>query len=204
MDDTKKTTEDLHKVLSGEKKKKTATEKGSSEEQALEELVALQGKLKEAESESQKNHEKLLRTLAEFENYKKRVARDHEERIKYSHENLIRELLPVLDDLDRVLDHLPKETTDEIKSLVEGVQLIQRHCLKALKHFSLEEVKTEKVPFDPHLHEALSQVESNDHKSGEIVACHRKGYRLHGRLIRPALVTVAKEGGNNGKKEEES
>lgn len=185
MSDEKKKVEDLKKMLAG--KKKTG--------ESPEELDAAQKQLADAQEEAKKNYDQLLRVMAEFENYKKRVARDHEERVKYSHETLVKELLPVLDDFDRVLEHLPAESSPEIQSLVDGVQLIHRHFQKALKKFSLEEVPAEKEKFDPHLHEAIASVESGDAEPGNIVQCHRKGYKLHGRLIRPASVTVAKEKG---------
>lgn len=175
MDDTKKTQESLKKVLAGKK--------GVSSPDAL----------KEAEAKAEKNHDNFLRVAAEFENYKKRMAKDHEERAKYSHEHFIKELLPVLDDFDRILDHLPQTIPDEVKNLVDGMLLTHRHLLKSLKKFHLEEVETKNQIFDPHLHEAIGHVESDDHKPNEIVTCHRKGYRLYERLLRPSVVTIAKE-----------
>lgn len=188
-DPSKKKIEDLKKVLEGKKRDSATTTladrqgpQKASEEETPPELVALQEKLESAEEEARQNYDKLLRVMAEFENYKKRVARDHEDRVKYSHEILLKELIPVLDDFDRLLEHLP----------TEEIQLIHRHFLKALKKCGLHEVETTNQMFDPHLHEALAQWESGEHPSGQIVSCQRKGYRLHDRLIRPALVTVAK------------
>lgn len=147
----------------------------------------------EAGDEAKKLYDRLLRVTAEFENYKKRVAREQAEHMKFSHETLVKELLPVLDDFDRVLEHLPSQAAPEIKGLVDGVHLIHRHFMKALKKFHLEEVPVVGETFDPHLHEAIHQVESGEVESGKIVACHRKGYKIHDRLVRPASVTVAKE-----------
>lgn len=169
------------------------------EEEALEGPFDVQKKLKEAQEEAQKNYDKLLRVMAEFENYKKRVARDHAERSQYTHETILRELLKVMDDFDRIMDHLPQEESPTVQGLVEGIQLVHQDFSNVLKKFGLKPVATENKTFDPHLHEAITQLESNDHPEGKIVECHRKGYLLHDRLLRPAAVTVAKP---TAKKEE--
>lgn len=197
----------MQKVTSGKKKGRAQPKaealqaKGDvslseADEESLKELVELQKALRETETENKKQSDKLLRVLAEFENYKKRVARDHEDRVKYSHEKLVTELLPALDDFDRILEHLPEKPSEEIKGLLEGVRLIHRQLLATLGKFELKEVSTGGKTFDPHLHEAVAQVESDRHKGGNIVECLRKGYRLHDRLIRPAMVTVAKNSEN--------
>ncbi|MDO8527376.1 MAG: nucleotide exchange factor GrpE [Deltaproteobacteria bacterium] len=173
--------DELKKMLDGKKK-----EESPPEPEAIDE------KLHAAEEESKQNRDKLLRVMADFDNYKKRVSKEHEERSKYSHESLIRELIPVMDDFDRVLEHLPTDATPETKGMIEGVDLTHRHFMSALKKLNLKEVETEGKMFDPHFHEALTQVESDEHNEGEIVTCHRKGYLLHDRLLRPALVTIAK------------
>lgn len=150
-------------------------------------------KLKAAEAAASENYDKYLRAVAELENFKKRSARDQEERIQYSHEQILKELIKVLDDFDRVMAHLPKDDSPVVKTLVEGIELVHRDLLKAMKKFGLKEIITEGQSFDPHLHEAIAQVETNDHAEGAIVECHRKGYQFHHRLLRAATVTVAKK-----------
>ncbi|MBI5298839.1 MAG: nucleotide exchange factor GrpE [Deltaproteobacteria bacterium] len=189
-DPFKNKVEDLKKALQKKKLQEQTQQEPSVETPP--ELVELQNKLQTAEEEAKQNYDKLLRAVAEFDNYKKRVARDHEERVKYNLENVLKELLPVMDDFDRLMDHLPASESPEIQGLTEGVKLLHRHFMTAMKKFHLEEVKTEDEKFDPHAHEALNQVESDEHEDGDIVTCHRKGYHLHERLLRPALVTVAK------------
>lgn len=137
-------------------------------------------------------HDKWVRAVAEFDNYKKRAAKEYKEIAQFSQEKLIQELLVILDDFDRVLDHLPEEDSPTIQSLVKGAEHVHSHLLGILKKHGLEELSTKSAKFDPHLHEALAPVESDSHEAGAIVEVKRKGYRLHDRLIRPALVTVAK------------
>lgn len=137
------------------------------------------------------SQDKLLRVMAEFENYKKRIAKDHAEQSQYVHEAILKELLKVMDDFDRIMDHLPEEKTTAVQGLIEGIQLVHKDFFNILEKFGLQPVSTA-TAFDPHLHEAIAQVESNDHPPGKIVACHRRGYQLHNRLLRPASVTVAK------------
>lgn len=187
-DPSRKKVDDLKKILEGKKKEPDISQ---------EKIQSAEAEAKKYEEEAKQNHDKLLRLMAEFENYKKRMAKDQEDRIKFSHEALIKEMLPVLDDFDRVLEHLPTQSSPEIQNLTEGVQLIHRHFLTALKKFELQEVEALGKPFNPHEHEAIAQIESGEHAEGQIVACHRRGYRLHHRLIRPASVTVAKAKGNN-------
>ena len=114
----------------------------------------------------------------------------------------MKELIPVLDDFDRILDHLPETPQPEMKTLSEGIKLIHRHLMKALKKFHLEEVCANDIPFDPHSHETIAEVESEEKEPGMIVACHRKGYRLHGRLLRPATVTIARQKETHEKQED--
>lgn len=193
-----KTLENFKKVLSGKKEEERGevppaegAGAGASGAQASGQ-AKFEERLKAVEEEAQKNYDKLLRLAAEFENYKKRSAKELEERTRFSHESLFKELIPVLDDFDRILDHLPESESEEVKSLAEGVRLTHRHFLKALKKFHLEEVGAQGLPFDPHSHEAIAEVESEEQEPGRVVSAHRKGYRLHGRLLRPATVTVAK------------
>lgn len=183
--DSKQKADKLQEVLGGKKKtdqKAAPTDSSTPPDE----------KLKAAQEEAKKNHDRLLRVMAEFENYKKRIAREHHERSQYVHEVLLKELLKVLDDFERVMDHLPEEKSEAAAGLIDGIALVHKDFFNVLTKFGLKEVQIEGETFDPHLHEAIAQVESSDHPEGTIVHCHRKGYRLHERLLRPASVTVAK------------
>lgn len=182
--------EELKKVLEGKRQEKGEGLAPASEIQAFEE------KLQRAKALADENYDKYLRLLAEFDNYKKRTGRDLEDRIKYSHEIMLKELIKVLDDFDRVMEHLPTDDSPVVKTLVDGIQLVHRDLSKGMKKFGLKEITTEGQYFDPHLHEAIAQVETNDHAEGTIVECHRKGYQFHDRLLRAASVTVAKAKAN--------
>ena len=123
---------------------------------------------------------------ADFENYRKRAARDQESLIARAAERLVRELLPVLDDLERALQ--AAEQHEEAK-LEEGVRLIHRQLAAALRKEGLEEIPTDGT-FDPHLHEALL-AQPSEAEGGTVIEVLQKGYRLGGRVLRPARVVVA-------------
>jgi molecular chaperone GrpE len=129
----------------------------------------------------------LKRVAAEFENYRKRVLRDQESLVARAHERLVKELLPVLDDLERAL--AAAEEHEEAK-LEEGVRLVHRELAAALEREGLAEIETNGV-FDPHVHEALLSQPSSDQAEGTVLEVVQKGYRLGDRVLRPARVVVA-------------
>jgi molecular chaperone GrpE len=128
----------------------------------------------------------LKRVAAEFENYRKRVARDQESLVARAHERLVKELLPVLDDLERAL--AAAEEHEEAK-LEEGVRLVHRELAAALQREGLAEIDT-KRRFDPHIHEALLS-QPSDAEEGSVIEVVQKGYTLGDRVVRPARVVVA-------------
>ncbi|HUG65700.1 MAG TPA: nucleotide exchange factor GrpE [Gaiellaceae bacterium] len=127
------------------------------------------------------------RVQADFENYRKRAARDQERLIAHAHERLVRELLPILDDLERALEAAERH---EEAQLVEGVQLVERSLRAALAKEGLAEIETD-GPFDPHVHEALLTQSSDGAESGSVLEVVQRGYRLGDRVVRPARVIVA-------------
>jgi molecular chaperone GrpE len=149
-------------------------------ELTLEEQVAAL----EAERDERLND--LKRVAAEFENYRKRVLRDQESLVARAHERLVKELLPVLDDLERAL--AAAEEHEEAK-LEEGVRLVHRELADALAREGLAEIETNGV-FDPHVHEALLS-QPSDAAEGSVLEVVQKGYRLGDRVLRPARVVVA-------------
>lgn len=128
----------------------------------------------------------LKRVAAEFDNFRKRVARDQESLVLRATERLVKELVPVLDDLERALDAAEKH---EEARLEEGVRLVHRQLAEALRREGLQEIPAD-GKFDPHVHEALLSQPSED-EEGTIVEVLQKGYRLGDRVIRPARVIVA-------------
>ena len=128
----------------------------------------------------------LQRVQAEFENYRKRAARDQESLVARAHERLVKELLPVLDDLERALE--AAEAHEEAK-LEEGVALVARSLAAVLRKEGLQEVPSE-GKFDPHVHEALLS-QPSEAEAGSVIEVLQKGYRLGDRVLRPARVVVA-------------
>ena len=128
----------------------------------------------------------LKRVAADFENYRKRVARDQEGLVARAHERLVKELLPVLDDLERALEAAAQH---EEAKLEEGVRLVHRELVEALTREGLVEVETD-GQFDPHVHEALVS-QPSEQEDGSVIEVLQKGYRLGDRVLRPARVVVS-------------
>ena len=146
----------------------------------------LEEKLAEVERERDEFLNDLKRVAADFENYRKRVARDQEGLVARAHERLVKELLPVLDDLERALEAAAQH---EEAKLEEGVRLVHRELVEALAREGLVEVETD-GQFDPHVHEALLS-QPSEQEDGAVVEVLQKGYRLGDRVLRPARVVVS-------------
>lgn len=156
---------------------------------------SVQARLKDAEERASAHHDKLLRMMAEFDNYRKRMERDHASSIAFANEQVLKDMMLILDHLDEALAHIP--TGDDcpaaMRSFAEGVELTFRQFLQVLKKYGFEEVPADTgTAFDPSIHEAMSQIDAEGMPSNTIVHRQRRGYALHGRLLRAALVTVAK------------
>ncbi len=139
--------------------------------------------------ELEEKHDRHLRALAEVENQKRRAQREREEYVRYANEALIRDLLPVLDNFDRAIEAARR--SGEAASMVAGIELIQRELLKVLEKVGVERYSALGAPFDPARHEAVARVISSTERENTVVGETRKGYLLHGRVLRPAQVTVA-------------
>ena len=127
------------------------------------------------------------RVQADFENYRKRAAREQERLVAHAHERLVRELLPILDDLERALEAAERH---EEAQLVEGVKLVEQSLRTALRKEGLAEIATDGA-FDPHVHEALLIQPSDSAESGAVLEVVQRGYRVGDRVVRPAKVIVA-------------
>jgi molecular chaperone GrpE len=149
-------------------------------------LAELEQRLDAAESQREEYLGDLRRVAADFDNYKKRVARDQASLVARAHERLVKELLPVLDDLERALEAAAEH---EEAKLEEGVALVERQLRSTLAKEGLEEVDTE-GHFDPHVHEALL-AQPSEADEGDIIQVLQKGYRLGDRILRPARVVIS-------------
>ncbi len=148
-----------------------------------------------APAEQENWKEQYVRLLADFDNYRKRTARDSEESRKFANESLLSAFLPVLDNLDRALHHFEKHqsTGGETDSLIEGVRLTQKQFGELLDKYHVTKVPTQGELFDPNVHEAMGYAETPDVPEGTIVDVYQQGYLLHNRLLRPSLVTLARK-----------
>lgn len=133
-------------------------------------------------------HERLLRTSAEFDNFKKRALKEKEDTRKFGSESLLKDFLPVADNLERALDHAEQH---DPKQVIEGVRIVQRMLDSQLARHGVTSFSAVGKPFDPNLHEALMQQES-DQPPNQVLSEMARGYKLHDRLVRPAAVVVSK------------
>ena len=149
--------------------------------------------LKAEAAKAKEYWDKLLRTTADFDNYKKRAARERQEAVKFANEGIIGTLIPIIDNFEMALTAMAGAQDPAIQSLQSGVSMIHQQLKKALADAGLEEVDATNQPFDPNFHEAVSQQESADVPEGHVMQQLRKGYKLRDRLLRPATVVVAKK-----------
>ena len=155
------------------------------------ELENLRRQVESKEQEAKENYDRFLRQAAELENFKKRAARERGEAFRYANESLIRDLLPVLDNLERAVEHA--RGGDNGRPLLEGVEMVLKGFLDALSKHGVTQVSAKGEPFDPNKHEAIVQVETEEQTPNIVVEEHHKGYYLLDRLLRPSLVSVSKE-----------
>ena len=135
-------------------------------------------------------NDKYLRLAAEFENYKRRVQRDQSDTIRFANEKLLRDMLPTLDNLERAIQS--GRNQDNVNKLLEGIDLTYKHFIETLQKMGMTQVSSVGEIFDPAKHQAVGQVESSSVPENAIVEEYQKGYFLHDRILRPAMVTVAK------------
>ncbi len=149
-----------------------------------------QAELGQKEAEARANYELFLRERAELENFKRRMQRDKSEALRFANEPLVRDLLPVVDNLERAIAHAQGGGNGQ--SLSEGVQLVLRAFLDVLEKHGVTRVSATGEPFDPTRHEAVAQVETEDLPPNSVAEEHTPGYSLHNRLLRAAMVSVSK------------
>lgn len=165
--------------------------------------------LKSRAAKADENWDRLLRTTADFDNFKKRAAREKIESAQYASFSIVQKLLPVLDNFEMALAAAQTATTarqnntdveaDKLASLESGVRMIQQQLKSTLAETGLEEIDATGKPFDPNIHEAISQQESSEIPEGNVLQQVRKGYKLKERLLRPAAVVVAKKPADHSK-----
>lgn len=150
-------------------------------------IETLRLRLRDMEAQARDNYDRYVRERAETENFKKRMQRDKAEALRFANEPLIRDLLPVVDNLERALAH----STGEKDGLAQGVDFVLKALLEVLSRYGVTRIDALGQKFDPAIHQAVATVESDEHEPNTVLEQHTCGYRLHDRLLRPALTTVS-------------
>lgn len=163
-----------------------------AEPTAEERIAQLEAEKAQLAREKQDNWDRLLRTTADLDNLRKRSRRELDDAKIEARTKVLREMLPVIDNLERAVEHAESGPSNSAASVIEGVKLVLRQFGQALERCDVTPVDAVGKPFDPNLHEAISQVETAEHAPGSVVQALQKGYTIGNRLLRPALVVVAK------------
>ena len=153
-------------------------------------LANLKAEYEAYKAESEERHDQMLRTIAEFDNSRKRAEREKEESLKYALESFVKELIPTIDSIERAIQST-KESQD-FDALVEGVEMIHKGLLSAFEKRGVTPIEAVNELFDPMQHEAVMHVESEDVPENRVIEEWQKGYMLHNRVIRPSMVSVSK------------
>jgi molecular chaperone GrpE len=153
-------------------------------------LKELEAKLESKAEEAKETYDRLLRVSADFENYKKRSTREMEEFRKYANQSLLKEMLSVVDNLELAINS-SKEEQGADKNLIEGLNLTLNEILRVFEKFNVKPIEAQGKTFDPTFHEAVMREESDDFPENTVISEFQKGYLIHDRLLRPAMVVVA-------------
>lgn len=189
-------------------KKKAPVKKAKTRIEKLEEIRRLhrdevdnlKRELEAKEKETKENHDKWLRLNAEFDNFKKRMQREKSDFFKYAGENILRDFLPLMDDLERAVKAVKKN--QKVEDFIIGIEMIMNKIKNSLASNWVKQVNCVGQPFDPNKHEAVSKVSTTEHENNTIIEELRKGYMYHDRLLRPAMVIVAENISGKEKKKE--
>ena len=162
----------------------------SAEVTAKDKIAALEEHLEAATRESEENMDKSMRASADLENYKKRTAREMDDLRKYANQSLVKDLLPVLDNLELAIKS-SRERENGDNNLLDGVELTRKEILKVFEKFNIEKIDALGKAFDPRFHEAVMREETSKYSENTVINELQKGYLMHDRLIRPSMVVVA-------------
>lgn len=189
-DKNQKSNEEVNQQSEAPEESEFVEESVSDQEQEATETVEdnKDSEVERLQQEKDEVYNRLLRVQAEYDNFRKRTQKEKEADRKYKSQSLLTELLPVLDNFERALN---VEVEDEAsKGVFEGLQMVHRQMKDVMVKEGLEEIKTEGEPFDPHVHQAVMQVEDENYESNVVIEELQKGYKLKDRVIRPAMVKV--------------
>ena len=168
----------------------------SSLPEARESLNYIKNAFRNLKKEFDELNDKYLKILADSENFRKRISREKEESLKYSNENLVKDLLPILDYLDLAINHstsyIDNDTSGNLKIFVDGVKMADNEFIKVLSNHGIKIIETENKNFDPNFHEVVEMVKDSAEPEGKIIEEKRKGYIYKDRLLRPSLICISK------------
>jgi len=173
------------------KKRKLKIEKMEKEKQLEKEITRLKEELLEKDEQLCEYVDTLQRLQAEFENFKKRTLKEQNKLVLLANKDLIKELLPVLDNFERAINSY--KNGDEVQTIIEGLNIINNQFNQLLNKENLKEIYPEGEMFDPRYHKAVIQIENDQHEEGTILEVLKKGYFLNDSLLRPAVVKVSKK-----------
>ena len=158
---------------------------------------ALERRIQALEQEKAQLEERFIRLHADFDNHRKRTLREKQEALSYGHENVVKDVLVVVDNLDRAIEHASASSGADFEGMLQGVELVRRELLAVLVKHGVGTIEAEGEAFDPNVHEALAQVEDPKVPAGRVARVLQRGYRLRDRLLRPARVLVSKGSGES-------
>ena len=190
IDEAEKLTEEVSASAEATDEGDDSVEEGtevSEREPTVEERAA------DAESKYKEMQDRYLRLNAEFDNYKKRMMRENSDRLKYFNMELIKELLPSVDNLERAISHAGDENSD-LENMIEGLQMVYKGMQEAFGKFGVSEIESIGKEFDPNCHQAVGMIESQEVPENHVAEECLKGYYLHDRIIRPTMVRVSGKG----------
>ncbi|NEY71675.1 nucleotide exchange factor GrpE [Bacillus mesophilus] len=164
------------------------SDESSSLHNEADDLAVALEKVKEQEAAIEEKENKLLRLQADFDNYRRRARLDMEAAQKYRAQNLVSDILPALDNFERALKVEAQD--DQMNSILQGMEMVYRQLVEALKQEGVEVIESVGQPFDPHLHQAVMQVEDSNYEANTVIEEFQKGYKLKDRIIRPSMVKV--------------
>jgi molecular chaperone GrpE len=169
--------------------KSPATQHKAQETQADEKKLALSGTVEQLRVELEQAKDRVMRCQAELDNYRKRAAREMEDHVRYANIGLIRDLLPVLDNIQRAIEAAEKSTDGS--GLLDGVKLVAQQLHGMLEQHHCVKIEALHAPFDPHLHHAILQQPAHEHPANTVIMVTQDGYQLHDRVVRPSQVIVS-------------
>ena len=178
-------------IVSEDKNREKRDSNKEDSTETIDPLKDMEERVESLKKEAAENHDRMLRVAAEFENYKKRAAREMNDFRKFANENFVKAMLPVVDNLDRAIESSSNDKHAN-SSVVEGVSMTLKEILKVFEEFSVKPFESLGKTFDPSLHQAVMQEEAEAYPDNTVLKELQKGYMIHDRLLRPAMVVVSK------------